>query len=203
MTPVVSDSIESERIADGERRLADLQVGRRSDRDRFGEPLRIVQLNDGKVVIGSGAEDIGCHGLVSRQPHSDRIRSGDHVVVGDDVAGFVPDDAGAGLNADDFIALGIDLLSATGAAHHLYDRWRGIIENLDRRALHFGKAAARLDWARRRCRKEVIVDIGAKEQCREQDQHSRQQHALESVFHGFLTELELMTAQRAGAALPE
>ena len=54
-----------------------------------------VDLEHRHVRARVGADDPGPHALVVREADPDRARAGDHVVVGDDVAGLVDHEAGA------------------------------------------------------------------------------------------------------------
>ena len=95
----------------------------------------------------------------------------DHVIVGDDMAGGIPDEAGARLRAA-VLAFGLRGVERAGAgAHDLDDRWRCALEQFDRRAFDVGERAARLDRARGRGRKQQAIEIGL----RDVDAHDEQQ----------------------------
>ena len=63
--------IQSERIADGERQLPNLQVGRRSKGGRRWQLLDVLKLDDGEVIIRSNADDIGLDRFSRCQPDRD------------------------------------------------------------------------------------------------------------------------------------
>jgi hypothetical protein len=175
--------VESERIADGEGPLSDLKIGRTADGDRFRQLARVAQMDDGEVVIGSRADDLRVDDFTRRHAHFDAARSLHDMIVGDDVPGLVPDEAGAGLHPDDLIAFRRDLLLGRAAADHLQHRRRHGIEDCDGRALGLGQVAARLDRTRAPAREQKLVEIGLRENRREQDQHSGEQRARQSVGH--------------------
>ena len=81
-------------VADGDDRLADHQVvggAQRHDGQRLGG----VDLDEGQVGLGVAGDDAGrVHGAVG-QADAQRVHVLDDVVVGDDVAARVDDDAGA------------------------------------------------------------------------------------------------------------
>ena len=56
---------------------------------------RQVDLQDREVRVRIAAHDVRVRDAAVRELHSDRVGVGDDVVVGDDVAGLVHDDAGA------------------------------------------------------------------------------------------------------------
>src|SRR5215471_7779460 len=88
--------VESERIADREGKLTDLEVGRAANSDRLRNHPGIAQTDDGEVIVRGRADDVRCNGLTSGKPDRHVGRTVDHMVVGDDIAG-------AGLYARTFV----------------------------------------------------------------------------------------------------
>ena len=88
--------IEAERIADGVGHLADLQVLRAADRDGSELALGRVDVQDGEILVGRGADQRGPTGGVIGQRDVSGLGILDDVKIRDDVAALVPDEAGAG-----------------------------------------------------------------------------------------------------------
>ena len=89
----------AQRVADGHNRLADRERIRIGEFDRNQPVGGIIQLDDRQIGGGVGAGDLrGVH-LAVRERDLDVLSTGDHVVVGHDVALLVDDRAGAGRRA--------------------------------------------------------------------------------------------------------
>jgi hypothetical protein len=84
---------QSERVADGEHALADPEVGRAPDGDRFQQRAGLAEPDHGEIVIGRGADDGGVDRLAVVEPDRDPARTLDHVMVGHHMARPVPDEA--------------------------------------------------------------------------------------------------------------
>ena len=91
--PRVMRSGESEGIADGIDFLPDLKM--RGVAERHGLKVGRFDLDDGEIVRAVGADDGGAIFLAVAERDFDLPGFGDHVVVGEDVAFFVDDEAGA------------------------------------------------------------------------------------------------------------
>ncbi len=116
-----------------------------------------------EIVVGRSADDLRAQHLAGCEPDRDRVGAFDDMIVGDDVAGLVPDEAGAGLRGHAF-GLGVRAASsAAPRADDLHDGRRDALEQFDGRALELGQVAARLDRARGRGREEQPVDIGLRD----------------------------------------
>ena len=87
--------VEPERVADGHHGVADadaVRVRKRKGSERAGGD---VHLEEGEVGGGIRADQLRLVGVLVRERHLDLLRALDDVVVGDDVAGLVDDEAGA------------------------------------------------------------------------------------------------------------
>src|SRR5206468_1434645 len=92
--------VEAERIADRINELPHLQVRRRADGDRRRRLAHASEAQNGEIVVRRGADQGGGDSFSRREPDGDLSACAlDDVVVGDDVARLVPDEAGAGLYA--------------------------------------------------------------------------------------------------------
>ena len=88
-------AVEAERIADRDDRVADPHVVGVAERQR-GEGARArVDPEDGEVRRRIGADELGLDRVAVREADADRVGAFDDVVVRDDVAGLVDDEAGA------------------------------------------------------------------------------------------------------------
>jgi hypothetical protein len=81
-----------ERVADREREVADLDLGRVGECRRAR--LRVAQPDHGEVVLGVGAHERGALLRAARKRDLELLRVADDVSVRDDVAVSVEDDAG-------------------------------------------------------------------------------------------------------------
>ena len=88
--------VEPERVADRKRRLADLEFARTAQRHRRGQLAGVPDPQHREVVVGRDANDLGLRHLPRGKTNRDLAAVLHHVIVGDDMAGIVPDEAGAG-----------------------------------------------------------------------------------------------------------
>src|SRR5262249_51801294 len=141
-------------VADGKDMLADLQVARRSDRDRAQAIAWRVDLQDRDVFLRCGADQLRVPGRLVGKRDTRRIAALDDVEVGDDMAGIVPDEPGSSAARD------LHEVEAKGAAPDRqrgdeHDRRRCLVKELDGRLFGLVELAWR-DWpssgARRRMR---------------------------------------------------
>src|SRR5260370_19602577 len=136
--------VEAERIADRESKLADFEVGGAANRDRLWNRLRITQTNNSEIIIWCRADDIRRDGLPAGKPDHHIRRAVDHMVVGDDIAGAVPDKSGSGLHARTVL---IKDISAALPPYDLHDRRRDSLEQCGDGLLGIGEVTARRDSA--------------------------------------------------------
>ena len=174
--------VEAERVADREHQLSDLEVRGRADRDRRRQRPRVVHAQHREVVVGRGADDPRRQHLAGCESHGQRAGALDDVVVGDDVAGGVPDEARPGF-AGAVLALGLRGLERAGAADDLHHGRRRALEQLDSGALELGEGAARRDRARRRRRVQQPVEIGLCEVGADDEHHGENGNPGEAVVH--------------------
>src|SRR5262249_21162608 len=87
--------VEAERVADGDDRVADLHAGGVGQRERLDLRGRRVDVDDGDVGADVGTDDGRLVGGAVVELHRDGARAVDDVVVGDDVALVVVEEAGA------------------------------------------------------------------------------------------------------------
>src|SRR5947209_796463 len=111
-----------------------------------------------EIVIWRRSYYVGTDRLAGSQSYRERARSLHDMVIGDDVAGLVPDKASAALHLG-LVALG--KFGAGALANHLDDRGRYPLEEFDGRAFHLREVAARLDRAGRGRRKQALFEIGS------------------------------------------
>src|SRR3982074_2934177 len=164
--------VEPERIADRKGGLPDLEVRRAPDRDRLRKIVHAGEPNDREIVMRRKADVRRLDGLSRCQTYRKGFRPLHDMVIGDDVAGLVPDESGAG---SDFRLIGgrRRRLVAAAAADDVDHRWRNALEDFDGRFLIVREAPARLDLTRRGRRIELILDVGPD---RHADQDDQQQH---------------------------
>ncbi|VUD75082.1 hypothetical protein MET9862_05722 [Methylobacterium symbioticum] len=187
--------VEAEGVADGEGRLANLQVRRGADGEGRRHAADAAELEHREVVGGRGADEARGHHLARGEPHRDGAAGLggrlDDVVVGDDVPGGVPDEAGAGLGV---AALALLLLLVVEAHQGLPPRCplredvdhRGArpLEQRDGAGLRGREVAARRHRPRRLGREQERREIGLGDEQREQDQHRDQGHPHKTIRHG-------------------
>src|SRR5215475_15459764 len=83
--------VKSERITDREGKLADFEVGGGPNSDWLRYCLKIAQADHGEIIVRRGTNDICRNGLAGGKPDGHVRRTADHMVVGDDIAGAIPD----------------------------------------------------------------------------------------------------------------
>src|SRR5262249_55191222 len=83
-------AIETERIADNDRRLAYLQIMRGSKWDGNQFVLGCVNAQHGQILVGVNPDSLRIVGGAVRENDLDGAGALDHVVVGDDVAVLIP-----------------------------------------------------------------------------------------------------------------
>ena len=88
--------IEPERIADRKRGLTDLEFGRTAQRHRRRQLTGIPDPQHREVIVGRDADDFGLRHLARGEANRNLAAVLDDVIVGDDMAAVVPDEAGAG-----------------------------------------------------------------------------------------------------------
>jgi hypothetical protein len=120
--------------------------------------------------------------LTGCQPHRHRTSAFDDVIVRDDVARGIPDEARARLRWAALV-LGVRGIERGAPRHDLHDGRGDPLEQLDRRPLELGQAAARRDRARGRGREQQAVDIGLADIDPEHDQQRNNKKLREAVAH--------------------
>src|SRR5262249_56604426 len=109
-----------------------------------------AESDDGRVVVGRDAYQLRAPRLARGEPDRERVCALDDMVVGDDVAGLVPDEAGAALHRLLLAARWPGIARTPGAeANDLNHRRRHALEDGDGRAFIVGEIATRLDRPRR------------------------------------------------------
>ena len=168
------------RVADRESGLSDLQICRTADRDRVQRGARAVEAQHREIVIRRGPDDIGLDEFAPRQPRSDPAGAADHVIVGDDVPGRVPHDPRPGLHG---ALLRLELKDAALGRRRedMHDRGRGRLEQVDRRGLVLGEAAARRDGARLGGRPPQRHRVGLQDPDRRQNQRPEDREAQQEI----------------------
>ena len=86
-------ALEAEGIADRNDRVADVDRVGIAERQRPESARLRVDLEDGDVRGGIAPDHLGVHAVLAGEVHLDLARAFDHVVVRDDVAGVVDDEA--------------------------------------------------------------------------------------------------------------
>ena len=93
--PRGGSAIEAEWVPDRDDRIADLQLIRVAEGKRRQCARGRVHAEDGEIGGRVGADDLGLHRVAVGEAHRDDVRALDDVVVRDDVAGLVDDEARA------------------------------------------------------------------------------------------------------------
>ena len=83
--------VEAERIADGEGPLPDLEIVRIAEGRRAGRELP-PDAQHRQIVAGGAPDQLGAVDVAARHAHGNAAGALHHVVVGDDMAGIVPDE---------------------------------------------------------------------------------------------------------------
>ena len=194
--------VEPERVADREHPLADLEVVGGSDRDRGRQRPGVVDPDHREVVVRRGPHELRSQDLARGQADREAAGAFDHVIVGDDVAGGVPDETGPGLRRA-VLALQLRFERAAGArAHDLHHRRRGALEDVDARAFDVRQRTARLDRARRRGREQQPVEIGLGQIEARHEHKPKNGNPGESVTHRAPPQINVPNKPRCDGVVP-
>src|SRR6185437_1945827 len=134
--------IEAKWIANGKRLLSDLKIGTFSDGDRVKLFFWRVDTNDREVIIAGDANELRGIGTVVPERDLGRVSILHDVKIGDDIAGIVPDNAGASA-LPNFGSRLAEIIVHFSERRDKDDRRIGLLEDGDRAFFFFREIAAR------------------------------------------------------------
>ena len=176
--------VEAERIADRKDGLTDLRSSEVPIVIGGGRVSGRVHPDHCEIVVGSGPDDPRAQHLARCEPDCELVRAFNHMIIGDDVAGLVPNEARTGLGGRAF-GLGRRRLEPACAPDHLHHGRRYALEQFDGGAFEVGQIPARLYGPRRRGRIEEPVEIRLRDIDAKHDQKRERRNLLKrwSIAH--------------------
>jgi hypothetical protein len=174
--------VEAEGVADGESRLAHLEVRRRAHLDRRRQARSVGHVQHRKVVARRGTDRRYPRHLARCQPDEHLAGALDDMVIGHHVPGLVPHEAGAGLHVASVLAWN-GRAAAGPAADHLDDGGRDLFEDRDGGGFSLRQVGAGDDLAGL-AGQQVAVDVGLGGDDADDDQQSEQRQFGEAVQCG-------------------
>ncbi len=96
MIPGGDGPVKAEGVADRKHLLTDEQIRRFTDGDRLQQFFRGVDLEDGDILVGRGANQHRLPRRIIGHGDLDAVGIADHMIIGDDPSLIVPDEAGSG-----------------------------------------------------------------------------------------------------------